>query len=140
MQIPNGFGKGPDFLLKGPGAGKDGLGTRGRKCTKLPINRTRGRFATTCDFLPRNIQQSSSVLGRGVSKSFLVRSGSISEIRRHKYYERTFETNPIGPVPGSDSQITRQKIVFLIGVRFGWEFGRHHGQRQKIQVKKCIVE
>ena len=40
--------------------------------------------------------------------------------RTHNYLQtaRNFETNPMGPVPGSETQISRKKSLnFLIGVR-----------------------
>ena len=45
--------------------------------------------------------------GRGVPKSILIRSGSISEVRTHTYCKiaKNFETNPMGPVPGSEIQM-----------------------------------
>ena len=48
---------------------------------------------------------------RGVPKSILARFGSISEFRTHKYHQtaQNFETNPMGPVPGSETQISRKK-------------------------------
>ena len=58
--------------------------------------------------------------GRGVPKSIFVRSGSKSVFRTHKYHQKAqnFETNPMGPVPGSETQISRKKSLnFLIGVR-----------------------
>jgi len=58
--------------------------------------------------------------GRGVPKSIFARSGSKSVFRTHKYHQtaQNFETNPMGPVPGSETQISRKKSWnFLIGVR-----------------------
>ena len=58
--------------------------------------------------------------GRGVPKSIFARSGSKSVFRTHKYHQnaQNFETNPMGPVPGSETQISREKSFnFLIGVR-----------------------
>jgi len=51
--------------------------------------------------------------GRGVLKSSCVRSGSISELQTHKFHKTTwnFVTNPMGPVPGSESQIFRTKQI-----------------------------
>ena len=58
--------------------------------------------------------------GRGVPKSIFARSGSKSVFRTHKYHQNTrnFETNPMGPVPGSETHISRKKSFnFLIGAR-----------------------
>ena len=57
--------------------------------------------------------------GREVPKSTFARFGSISECRTHKYHQiaYNFETNPMGPVPGSETQITRKtNYFFLLGV------------------------
>jgi len=48
------------------------------------------------------------------------RSASKSVFRTHKYNQnaQNFETNPMGPVPGSETHISRKKsLSFLIGVR-----------------------
>ena len=58
--------------------------------------------------------------GRGFQKSIFARSGSKSVFRTHKYLQnaQNFETNPMGPVPGSETQISGKKSLnFLIGVR-----------------------
>jgi len=57
--------------------------------------------------------------GRGVPKSIFVRSGSKSVFRTHKHQNaQNFETNPMGPVPGSETHISRKKSFnFLIGAR-----------------------
>jgi len=51
-------------------------------------------------------------LGRGVPKSIFARSGPKSVFRTHKYHKnaQNFETNPMGPVPGSETQISRKKV------------------------------
>ena len=58
--------------------------------------------------------------GGGVPKSIFVRSGSKSVFRTHKHHQiaLNFETNPMGPVPGSETKISRKKgLNFLIGFR-----------------------
>ena len=58
--------------------------------------------------------------GRGVPTSIFARSGSKSVFRTHKYHQtaQNFETNPMGPVPGSKTHISRKKSLNLLsGVR-----------------------
>ena len=49
------------------------------------------------------------VFRMGAPKWMFVRAGSISEFRTHKYHEiaQKFGTNPMGPAPGSETQISR---------------------------------
>lgn len=68
-------------------------------------------------------QQNSSILsnlfdGGALPKSIFVRPGSISELRTHRC-TWNFETDPMGPVPLSETQVSRkQSLIFVIGIRF----------------------
>jgi len=64
-------------------------------------------------------QQSSSIPSNFVlerASPIFVRSGSISECRTHKYHEIAwhFEANPMEPVPGCETQISRNKKLQLV--------------------------
>jgi len=75
-------------------------------------------FQDRCPFMcvwfverPSKVRTHSHLLfGRAVPKSVFVWSESISGFRTHKYYQVTWkvETNPMGPLPGFETQIFRK--------------------------------